>query len=101
MYTCTTYTCTIQYIQYTLYVNNNCYGLYVDVHVYVSFISDSETHCAIAFHQQKRAIATEIGSAFHDILELFKTTKSNEEKKKVASDMTNETLGMLICVFCT
>ena len=65
----------------------------------VSFISDSETQRAIAFHQQKRAIATEIGSAFHDILELFKTTKSNEEKKKVASDMTNETLGMLICVF--
>ena len=63
-----------------VYVNNNCYGLYV--HVHVSFISDSETQRAIAFHQQKRAIATEIGSAFHDILELFKTTKTNEEKKK-------------------
>ena len=72
--------------------------MYVHVHVHVSFISDSETQRAIAFHQQKRAIATEIGSAFHDILELFKTTKTNEEKKKIASDMTNETLGMLIYV---
>ena len=87
------------YYIYRICVNNNCYSLYVHVHVHVSFISDSETQRAIAFHQQKRAIATEIGSAFHDILELFKTTKSNEEKKKVASDMTNETLGMLICVY--
>ena len=72
--------------------------IYIYIHVHVSFISDSETQRAIAFHQHKRAIATEIGSAFHDILELFKTTKTNEEKKKIASDMTNETLGMLIYV---
>ena len=65
------------------------------IFLFVCSHSDAEALRLFAQQQylQKRAIATEIGSAFHEILEQFKTCKSSEEKKKVASDMANETIG--------
>ncbi len=62
----------------------------------MSFCSESEAVRVFAHHQylQKRAIVTEIGSSFNEILEQFKECKSTEEKKKVASDMANDKIGI-------
>lgn len=62
--------------------------------MFVSF-SDSEALKLYAHHQylQKRAIVTEIGSSFNELLELFKDCKSSEEKRNIGSDMTNSTIG--------
>ncbi len=50
-----------------------------------------------AHHQflQKRIIVTEIGSSFNEVLEQFKDCKSSEDKKRVGSDMANNTIGKL------
>ena len=63
--------------------------------------SDSEALRVFAYHQylQKRSIATEIGSSFNEILEQFKDCKSSEEKKRIASDMANDTIGNSLFVF--
>lgn len=42
---------------------------------------------------QKRVLATNIGSAFHEILEHFKDCKTIEDKKNQGSDMINTVIG--------
>lgn len=50
----------------------------------------------------KRSLATNIGSSFMTILNQFNGSLSADEKKKIASDMTNERLGhMFRGSFCT
>lgn len=53
-------------------------------------------------YTSKRMLATNIGSAFMEILGLFKGSLSLDEKKKIASDMTNESVGHMVRGrFCT
>ena len=44
----------------------------------------------------KKAITTEIGSAFHEILEQFGRTRDIKEKDRIGSDMTNVAIGHMI-----
>ena len=44
----------------------------------------------------KKAITTEIGSAFHEILEQFGRTRDIKEKERIGSDMTNVAIGHMI-----
>lgn len=41
-------------------------------------------------------LVTDIGSSFHDIMNLFGKTRDNAEKKRIGSDMTNSAMGHLI-----
>ena len=47
-------------------------------------------------YMTKKAITTEIGSAFHEILEQFGRTRDIKEKERIGSDMTNVAIGHMI-----
>lgn len=44
----------------------------------------------------KKVVITEIGSSFHDIINLFGQTRDLGEKKKIGSDMTNPAIGHMV-----
>ena len=74
-----------------------CQNILYDILLFCSNPVDIQT-----VYLQKRAVTTEIGSAFHEILDLFSSCKSMEEKKRIGSDMTNVQIGYLIRGrFCT
>ena len=39
---------------------------------------------------------TEVGTAFHNILKQFETTRDHAEKKKIGSDMINVSMGHVV-----
>ena len=47
-------------------------------------------------YMTKKAITTEIGSAFHEVLEQFGCTRDLKEKERIGSDMTNVAIGHMI-----
>ena len=44
----------------------------------------------------KKVLVTEVGTAFHEVVEMFATTRDMASKKKIGSDMMNPTIGHLI-----
>ena len=44
----------------------------------------------------KKVLVTEVGSAFHHVVEMFAQTRDISSKKKIGSDMTNPAMGHLI-----
>ena len=51
---------------------------------------------ANALYLSKKVLVTEVGSAFHAIMDLFGETRSVSSKKRIGSDMTNQAMGHLI-----
>ena len=51
---------------------------------------------AAVLYANKKAITTEIGAVFQEILAQFEKARHLDEKKRVGSDMTNASIGHMI-----
>ena len=59
--------------------------------LYSSVVKEDHT-----LYLAKKVLVTEVGSAFHAIMELFGQSRTIASKKRIGSDMTNPAMGHLI-----
>lgn len=65
-------------------------------------VDSRETSAENSLYLSKKTIVTELGTAFHHIMEQFEVTRDQAEKKKIGSDMINASMGHTVRgEFCT
>ncbi|XP_064387985.1 uncharacterized protein LOC135336189 isoform X2 [Halichondria panicea] len=65
-------------------------------------VDSRESSTEVSLYLTKKLIVTEIGTAFHHVMEQFEVSRDQAGKKKIGSDMVNVAMGHLIRgEFCT